>query len=91
MVALNKKGSAYAWFMATVSLFAIGLIYMIMTQPIIKIQQATWSQVEGSEYAQTYNTTVLVWKYWPVVLIIGIIIVAIFASIKREPYTGYEQ
>lgn len=88
----SKKGSVFAWFTITVSVFAIALIYLLMTQPIIEIQGATWDEVQNdTDYATTYNTVVLVWKYWPIVMLLGLIIIGIVISLKREPYTGYER
>jgi len=90
MVLDNKRGSAFTWVMITVMVFSIGLIYMVMTQPIIAIQSTTWSYVKNdTDYAQSYNTVVMVWKYWPIVVLIGLIIVGIMMSLKQEPYTGY--
>jgi hypothetical protein len=91
VLTMNKKGSAFVWVMITFMIFGIAMIYMIMTQPIIKIQEATWDQVsDDPDYAQTYNTVVLVWKYWPLVMIVGLIIIGILLSLKQEPYTGYQ-
>lgn len=87
----NKKGSVFAWVMVTVAVFCVAIIYMVMTQPIIQIQQATNATLNDSNYASTYNTIILVWKYWPLILLLGLIIVGIIISIKREPYTGFQQ
>lgn len=88
----DKRGSAFAWVMITVMVFAIAMIYMVMTQPIRAIQNTVWSQVENdTDYAQTFNTVVLVWKYWPIIMLLGLIIVGIVLSLKREPYTGSDQ
>lgn len=87
---LNKKGSAFVWVTITIMVFAIALIYMVMTQPIIHIQSAVWDEVSNdTDYAQSFNTVVMVWKYWPIVMLLGLIIVGIIMSLKQEPYSGY--
>lgn len=86
---MNKKGSAYVWVMITFLVFAIGIVYMIMTKPVIIIQNLTWQYVANDgTYAQTYNNVVMVWKYWPIVALIGLIIAGILLSLKQEPYSG---
>jgi len=87
----NKKASAFVWFTATILVFAIAIIYIIMTQVVIPIQQATNSTLDDPDYASTYNTVILVWKYWPIMLLVGIIIISVVVGIRREPYTGYER
>jgi heme/copper-type cytochrome/quinol oxidase subunit 2 len=86
----NKKGSIFAWFMVTVAVFTIAIFYMILTQPIIAIQAATNETLNDPNYASSYNKAIVVWKYWPIVMLLGLIIVGIIYSLKREPYTGYE-
>ena len=91
MKKINKKGSAFAWIMIMVMVFGIAIIYMVMTQPVRIIQDITWVNVQNdTDYAQTFNTVVLVWKYWPLIMLLGLIIVGIIMSLKREPYTGNE-
>lgn len=88
---MNKKGSVFAWVTITVSIFIVAILYMILTQPVIEIQKATNSTLNDSDYASTYNATIMVWKYWPLMMLLGLIIVGIIISIKREPYTGFQQ
>ena len=86
----SKKGSIWAWFMITFAVFSIAILYMILTKPIIEIQQATNDTLNDTDYAQTYNRVIVVWKYWPIVMLLGLIILGIMMSLKKEPYTGYE-
>lgn len=87
----DKRGSVFVWLLVTFGVFAIGMIYMLLTKPVAIVQQVTWDEVENqTDYAQTYNTVILMWKYWPILVLIGLIIFGIVASLKREPYTGYD-
>lgn len=88
---MNKHGSVFAWVTVTAAVFAIAILYMILTQPVVSIQTATNGTLDDANYAQTYNTVILVWKYWPVILLVGLIIVGIIASLKQEPFTGFER
>lgn len=86
---LNKKGSAFVWLIVMFSIFALGLVYMLLSQPIRVIQDATNETLNDPDYAQSYNTTILAWKYAPILIIIGLIIWGIISSLKREPFSGY--
>lgn len=87
---MNKKASVWGWFMITVAVFVIAILYMILTKPIIEIQKATNETLADPDYADSYNKVIVVWKYWPIVMLIGLIILGIMMSLKKEPYTGYE-
>ena len=84
----NKRGSAFVWLIVMFSIFTIGLIYMIMSQPIRVVQDATNSTLNDPDYAQSYNTTIMAWKYSPILLIIGLMIWGIISSLKKEPFSG---
>lgn len=86
----NKKASVWAWFMITIAVFVIAILYMILTKPIIAIQSATSDVLNDTDYASSYNRVITVWKYWPIVMLLGLIILGIITSLKKEPYTGYE-
>lgn len=86
----GKKGSAFVWIMITVMVFVVAIVYMIFTQVVIKVQGATVSVLNDSDYAKSYNTTIMVWKYWPLIALIGLIIAGILLSLKQEPYSGYD-
>lgn len=89
-ISKNKKASIWGWFMITVAVFVIAILYMILTKPVIEIQKATNDTLNDSDYATTYNQVITVWKYWPIVMLLGLIILGIMMSLKKEPYTGYE-
>jgi hypothetical protein len=88
---MDKRGSVWAWFVVTISVFIIAIVYMIMTKPIIEIQKVTNETLNDSDYASTYNRVITVWKYWPIVMLLGLILVGVMYSIKKEPYTGYRE
>jgi len=85
-----KRGSVFAWVTITVAVFIVGLLYMILTQPVIEIQKATNSTLNDEDYASTYNSVIMVWKYWPLIMLLGLIIVGIIISIRKEPYTNFQ-
>lgn len=86
----DKKGSVWAWFVITFAVFTIAIVYMIMSKPVIEIQKATNETLDDPDYAGTYNKVIVVWKYWPLVFLIGLIMMGIMISLKKEPYTGYD-
>ena len=85
-----KRGSVFAWVTITVAVFIVGILYMILTQPVIEIQKATNSTLNDADYASTYNSVIMVWKYWPLIMLLGLIIVGIIISIRKEPYTNFQ-
>lgn len=88
MVKMNKKGDFFIWFFALVAIFTISVIYLIMSEP--------WQQIYDkfepnltTEHKATAHKLQSVWKNWPILMILGVIITAVVMMNRKGPDVGY--
>jgi len=97
---LNKKGSAAVWLIFLVTLFTITMIYNFLSYPVSNIQVnvkgwindtvTSQNSTIGEKALSTLNVIDIVWQYWPLLFIFGLIIWAFLASTRKEPiYEGF--
>lgn len=87
-----KKGSAVAWFNILIGIFVIGLAYLIFSQVIYEyIRPTVVSGLESlnttakDRALDTINLLDIVWSYWPLILIFGLLLYGIIQAQRREP------
>lgn len=94
---MGKKGVFWIWLQALVTIGIISIIYLIFNQ-ILYSSQGIYPIVNTSMYSSNINTTAAItsmekvkaiFDYWPVLLIIGVLIWAFARSQKEEYETGY--
>lgn len=97
---MGKKGSAWAWLIVLIAMFAIGLIYIIFTQilmgtlfPDVESYLDTVTYTNGSAYnntdaLRTISYLKTAWNVWPIIVFVGLMIVGFVMSQRREPI-GY--
>lgn len=92
------KGAAWIYMAAMLSIFAIIIVYNIMSPILSQVEVASREQLNqipdsniSSNANQTIDTITNVWTYWPIFLLFGIMLWAIVAAQrKREPiWRGY--
>ncbi len=82
----QKKGQQITvWFFALIFLFIIGLVYMIMTKPFVLIRDKFEANFTGSEFENTFKQINTMWRVWPILVIMGVIIWAVVASTRQTP------
>jgi hypothetical protein len=89
------KGSAICWLEILVAIFVISLMYLLFTQVIyvyIKPSVMTGINTSGANITnalQTFAIIDMVWQYFPLILIFGMLIVGVVYSMRREPDEVY--
>ena len=91
------KGSAYVWFVILALMFAVILVYNVFSETLSIVSPEvrtfinnTNSSMAGNATA-TLDTVEVVWRYWPLFFILGLLIWGIVASQRQEPvYYGGE-
>jgi len=88
----KKKGSAFIWLVSLLAIFAIGTMYIIFAQPFGQIFTSvneSLSAIPASkqqvDFQPTLSKIVTIWKFWPLLFIFGMILWAVFWSIRRSP------
>lgn len=88
----SKKANALAWLIALVLVFVIGLVYAVMTHPFTMIYDKLYPNVTANPseaaYTPTFDKISNVWKIWPILVILGVIIWAIVETVNRN--RGYQ-
>lgn len=85
---MNKKGNAaIAWLVVLVIVFVLGVVYVSMTQPYQEIHNKFYPDLN-----ETYQPTALriqgVWKMWPILMILGVILWALVKSAQGRNDVG---
>ena len=84
------KGVAVVWIYILISLFVIAFVYIIFS---VILYSDTYgvatlvnvSTVNNTQAQSTISTINTVWRWWPLPLMVGLILWGIVSSQKREP------
>lgn len=92
----NKKGSAVAWAMILAGIFVITLFYLLFSQVIYGYIQPNvhkaltiTNTTDTTQAVQAMAILEMVWKWWPIILVLGLIMVGFVLSQKKEPDEYY--
>lgn len=85
------KGSVYVWLMGLVGLFFVTLIWIIFSNVMFDhlfplVSNAT---LNNSMAQQTISYLIMAWTYWPIILLVGFILLMVVSAQRREPETVY--
>lgn len=87
------KGSAYAWIVVLIMIFAGSFLWIIFSQVlVVNVFPDTIEMMEDANQTQSVEVAENiqnVWDYWPLILIGGLIIYGVVSSLKKEPDTYY--
>ena len=92
----NKKGDGWVFLVGLISLFFVGLVYIVMTQPFYQINDAINNSMSNADPTilarsqDSFSRINTVWNWWPIIVILGIILWVILNMIRRQPYQYYE-
>ena len=97
---LGSKGVAIVWLNILFGIVIIGALYLIGTQilfvhiePMIKPEIESLPDnstgINKTEALETWETIYFVWRYFPLILLFGLILWGIVSSQKKEPDTYY--
>jgi len=90
-VGKKRKGAMFVFLAALVILFVTTLLWIIFSQAYVPhlFPQAE-THLEGHNASmETFGLIKTAWNFWPLVMIVGMVIWVIVAAQKREPDTGY--
>lgn len=89
---MNSKGIIYVWIIVLLAIFGVTFLWFILNEPILNI----WSWFTGTTWYQNHTTVknvadlmYNVWNWFPILLILGLLIYAYVRSHTPEDY-GYE-
>ena len=90
------KGSAVVWAMILIGIFSVTLLYIIFSQVIyVNIQPnvhaalTSTNTTDTTQAVQSMAILEMVWKWWPLILVFGLIFAGIVSSQRREPDEYY--
>ena len=88
---MNKKGNAaMVWLVVLISIFVCGLVWIITDNPFTTIKNKLTPGMTV-EHQTTVNKIDTVWKNWPVVFILGMILWGVIATIRDRSATAPPQ
>lgn len=91
-----KKGVMLVWITILVSIFVIMFLYLVFTDvyynlvkpmSIDGINNITSNTSTGA--IDTLNFIDVVWTYWPIIFIFGLLLYGFIAAQRREPNEAY--
>ena len=95
---MNNKGSAVAWLLFLALMFCFILIYNVFSPALSSAELMAESLVNetvgggstmGIQANETFDVLGIVWKYWPLMLLAGLLLWAMLSSMRYEPvYEG---
>ena len=87
------KGSLYVWFVVLAVIFVTGLIWTLMSQVYLinffPVTETLLTDHNLTDAQSTLSTIEMIWNYWPLILIIGMLLWAFVSVQKKEPDTYY--
>ncbi|HLD78167.1 MAG TPA: hypothetical protein VJB16_04005 [archaeon] len=86
----GRKGVAFVWLTALVIIFTIGLIYTTMTEPYETVWNYTHDRINDTAYEATFTQLRTLWRYWPILTTVGIMLWAVLSSMRRDPNEYYQ-
>lgn len=85
---MNRKGEGWAGaiLIAFLTLFFLILLWNAFTPAVNTVFNSVEPMINDSDGQQVMSYLHISWKYFPILLIIGIIIYVIVRGVTREPY-----
>jgi len=93
----NRRGGAYAFLVILIAIFVVGLVYVIFTRVFMEvlipvaeqsIGAATYpngTAVNNTDALNTISLIKTIWNYWPLIAILGFIVVGFIMAQRRDP------
>jgi hypothetical protein len=86
---MNKKGNAFAWITALGTLFIVAIIFLLLTNPMNQIFDATNYTGWNANYQNTRSILQTVWTWWPAFVLLGVALFVLVQTLRRDTYGGY--
>lgn len=81
---MDKKGNvAFIWIIALLAVFIVGAVYIVFTKPFDTVDDSISPGID-SAYQPTVQKIRTVWEHWPLLVILGIVVWAVMASVKES-------
>lgn len=86
----NKKGAILQWIFAFAMIFAITIIWMIVSKPMEMIDNYASPRINittnsGNTGSHVVNSVRNYWGFMPLIVIVFLILWAVFSSLKQDP------
>lgn len=88
---MKGESAAFAWVVVLLMCFLVTFVWIILS---MVYEPVLFPMADNMLSGYTGALTVLdqlkfSWRYWPVALIVGMLIYGIVSSMKRDPEAGY--
>lgn len=88
------KGTVIVWLQVLFGIFIIGAVYIIFSYVLYSdvagiANIVNTSTINSTQAQSTISIVSTVWRWWPLPLIVGLVIYGIVASQRREPDSYY--
>ena len=84
----NRKGIAFVWLGILFVIVAMGLIFLVLDQPLTKVRDMNGDKFTGTIYEPTYDKMNTVWDKWPVIFLLGVILFGVLTTLRKEQNGG---
>ena len=88
---------SFNWFIGLALIFFVGIGWMVLTKAFISLDDAVTPRINDSSFEgtgkspiDTLKLTRRAWVAFPLILITGIIIYLVMASLKQDPNYPYQ-
>lgn len=87
----SRKGSAFIWLMAMLGIFFVAFVYIVNVKVYSEVFTAVNDSIDNSvvNFDPTVNKVNNAIRIWPLILIFGLILWAVFWSIRRSPESEF--
>ena len=84
----NRKGVAFIWLGILFVIVAMGLLFLILDQPLNKIRELNEDNFTGTIYEPTFDKIYTVWDKWPVLFLLGVMLFGILSTLRKDQHGG---
>ena len=81
---LSKRGAAFIWLGVLCIIVVMGLFYIVLDQPIDKIQEKTKGNFTGTQYQEGYDKVSTMWDYFLFAFLLSILAFGVLTAMTRE-------
>lgn len=87
----NKRANAFAWITVFVGLFVVSIIYTVLAKPWQDVYDQLYPSIQGTQGEDAVNKMVVVYKIFPLIVVLGIFLWGFTQMIRRDTTTELDQ
>jgi len=86
-----RKAQAFTWLKIMMVIFALGLIFIMLNEPVERIKEITKPNSTGTIYEQPYKKMESAWDMFLIIAVIGILCYGVLSSMRKNNDEEYFQ